>query len=93
MVGLQAAELQMRRTRDAPCQRRSGSTGGYATALHAHFDLTQPAKLNSWLARHAGCRIDLLGCIEAERDRCILGQRSQAAQLAFADHLIAHENP
>jgi hypothetical protein len=47
MIGLQAAEFEMRRIRDAPWQRRGRSARDYATALHANFDLNQAAKLHS----------------------------------------------
>ena len=43
-------------------------------------------------SRHAGCRVDLLGGIEAQRDRRILGERCQPLQLALANHLVAHQD-
>jgi hypothetical protein len=60
--------------------------------FHADFDLDQPAERDAEIPRHARCRVDLVRSIEAQRDGRLLRKRGQPPQLAFADHLIAHEH-
>src|SRR6516162_6227848 len=88
VVGLQPRKFQVRCIGDAACERCRIAARRHAAALHADFDLDQPPKRNAEIARHARCRVDLLGSIEAQRDGRLVGQRGQPPQLAFANHLM-----
>ncbi len=92
MVGLQAPEVQVRCIRDAACKQCRISARRHAAALHADFDLDKPAERDAEIPRHAGCGVDLLRSIEAQRDRRFLCKRSQPPQLASAHHLIADQH-
>ena len=53
---------------------------------------TSAPKLDAEVLRDARGRIDLLGGVEAQRDRRILCERGKAAQLAITDDLVAHQD-
>ena len=92
VIGLQPAEFQARRIRDAARERGRLLAGRDAAALHADVDLDQGAQLDAEILRHARGRVDLLGRVEAQRDRRILRERGKAAQLALTDNLIADQD-
>ena len=92
VIGLQPAECEPRRIGDAARERRRVLARRDAAALHADVDLDQRAQLDAEVLRDARGRIDLLGGVEAQRDRRILRERGKAAQLAITDDLIAHQD-
>ena len=92
MVGLQAQKFQVRCIRDAACEQCGISARWHAAALHADFDFDKPAERDAEIPRRAGCRVDLVRSIEAQRDGRLLCKRGQPPQLAFADYLIAHQH-
>jgi len=77
MVGLQSTEFQVWCIRDAACERCRISARRHAAALHADFDFDKPSKHNAEIPRHAGCRVDLVRSIKAQRDGRLLCQRGQ----------------
>ena len=92
VIGLQPAEFQARRIGDAARKRGRILARPDAAALHADVDLDQGAQFDAEILRHPRGRIDLLGRVEAERDRRILRERGKAAQLAITDNLIADQD-
>ena len=92
VIGLQPAKFQARRIGDAARERRRILARRDAAALHADVDLDQRAQLDAEILRDARGRIDLLGRVEAQRDRRILRERGKTAQLAITDNLIAHQD-
>ena len=76
VIRLQALEAQMRRIRDPAGEVRGGRSGRDAAALHADLDLDERAELDAVVARHARGGVDLLGSVEAQRDRGVLGERA-----------------
>ena len=89
VIGLQPAEFEIRRVGDTAGEYGRILSRRNAAALHADLDLDEAAELYIEVLCHPGGCIDLLGRVEAERDRGITRERGKSAQLTIADDLIA----
>src|SRR6185436_11861253 len=92
MIRLQSPEFEVRCMRDAAREHCRIPAWCDAAALHPDLDFDHSAQFDTELAGYAGGRIDLLRRVKTQRDRGVLGERSKSPQLAFSNHLIAHQN-
>src|SRR5256714_15195479 len=92
VIGLQSTEFQAWCVRYAARECGSLPARRHAAALHADLDFDQRAELHAEILRHARRGVDLFGRIETQRNRRIVRQRGETAQLAVADNLIAYKH-
>ena len=92
VIGLQPAEFEVGRVGNPPRERRRVAAGRDPAALHADFELDQGAEFDAGLLGDARRGVDLLGRVETQRDLRLAREPGEAAQLALAHHLVAHQD-